>query len=603
MGAHAVCGDNPATLQKQGHILRLLRCNLLGWTVLHFRRLMRQVFLFGFMVGLFTWATPVGRAQTTGASVSAVNAQLVLLTPDERAWIEAHPVIRAGHDATYSPYAMQDAAGAVVGIDPDYLALIGQRTGLKFRNEVRPDWGQVVNDFKAGELDVLLSLSRTPDRENYLSYTQSYAHAPNVVITRSDSPYLFALAELKGHTIAIPRDSAGLRDDIARFVPGNTVVEFDTPAECYQAVANGEVYAAIGEIANASYLIKAHRWTNLRLGSVISSSADLYLGVRKDWPVLAQIINKAVAGISPEDRERINNRWIAADTSVYHHWAKAFKASALIAMVAVLIFLLIFLHNRRLAGELAERRRIQAELELTRDRLVQASQEKSELMHMVAHDLRGPLTAIQLGVELLRMEPPLSEESRGNTTERIDESARQMTRLIGDLLSAQNVEEGRFSLNYVAGDALHLARAAVTSLATVARHKQIEIEAKLPEKPVPLTTDFVALQQVVDNLLSNALKYSPSGSRVEIAVTAKNSHCRIEVRDQGPGVRADERETIFEKFGRGSAVPTQGEESIGLGLWIVRRFAMALHGQVWCEPGRDGIGSAFIVEVPLLPPA
>jgi len=526
-----------------------------------------------------------------------------LLTDEERAWIREHPVIRAGHDATYSPYAMQDATGKIVGIDPDYLELIGRRTGLDFRNEVRADWGAVVRGFKAGEIDVLSSLAHTPDRESYLNYTNAYASAPNVIITRSDSPYLFALAELKEQTIAIPRDSPGLRQDLERNVPGNTIVEFDSPLECYQAVAKGEVYAAVGEVANASYLIKTHRWVNLRLGSVISVSDRLYMGVRKDWPMLQQIINKALAGISAEDRERINNRWIAVDTAIYHRWAKAFKISAIVAAIAIAVFLLIFFHNRRLARELAERRRIQAELEQTRDRLVRASQEKSELMHMVAHDLRGPLSAIQLGVELLRMTPPLTDATRETTTIRINESADRMARLIGDLLSAQNVDEGRFALNYVAGDAVHLARAAMTSLSTLAQHKHIAVEARLPAKPVPLTTDFVAMQQVVDNLLSNALKYSPSGSRVEIAVAVGNLTCRIEVHDQGPGVKPDEREKIFEKFGRGSALPTQGEESIGLGLWIVRRFAMALHGHVWCEPGHGGVGSTFIVEIPLSPPA
>jgi signal transduction histidine kinase len=120
---------------------------------------------------------------------------------------------------------------------------------------------------------------------------------------------------------------------------------------------------------------------------------------------------------------------------------------------------------------------------------------------------------------------------------------------------------------------------------------------------VRLTTDFVALQQVVDNLLSNALKYSPPGARVEIALAPGPDCCRFEVRDQGPGVRPEEREKIFEKFSRGSARPTQGEESIGLGLWIVRKFVKALHGRVWCEPGPGAIGSVFVVEVPLAPPA
>lgn len=563
---------------------------------------MRRHFFFLWLSILSLWIGAFGQMQTAKAAKVEAAAERIPLTPEEEAWISAHPVIRAGHDATYSPYAMQDAAGQIVGIDPDYLELIGRRTGLNFRNEVRSDWGKVIQDFKSGDLDILLSLARTPDREAYLIYTDAYATAPNVIITRSDSPYLFALAELKGQVIAIPRGENSLRSDLEANVPGNSIVEYDSPAECYEAVAKGTAYAAVGEVANASYLINTHRWTNLRLGSVISSSTKLYAGVRKDWPMLVEIINKALAGITVDDRERVNNRWIAVDTSYYHRWAKAFKISAIVAAVAIVVFLLIFFHNRRLARELAERRKIQAELERTRDRLVKASQEKSELMHMVAHDLRGPLTSIQLGVELLQMEPPLSPASRATTTLRVNESADQMARLISDLLSAQNVDEGRFALNFVAGDACYIAKAAMSSLSTVAQHKQIAIDTRLPQMPVSLTTDFVAMQQVVDNLLSNALKYSPRGSRVEIAVAEKKNCCRIEVRDQGPGVKPEEREKIFEKFGRGSAKPTQGEESIGLGLWIVRRFAMALHGAVWCEPGPGGVGSLFIVEVPLIPP-
>ena len=94
-------------------------------------------------------------------------------TAEERAWIAAHPVIRAGHDPTYSPYAMLDAAGQLVGIDPDYLELIARQTGLKFQNEVRGDWGQMLADFQAGQVDLLLSLDHAADREPYLIYTRS----------------------------------------------------------------------------------------------------------------------------------------------------------------------------------------------------------------------------------------------------------------------------------------------------------------------------------------------------------------------------------------------------------------------------------------------
>jgi signal transduction histidine kinase len=524
----------------------------------------------------------------------------VEFTAVEKAWMEAHPVIRAGHDTSYEPYAIQDSSGQIVGIDPDYLQLFAERTGLKFKNETRRDWLQMLEDFKGGQVDVLLSLGYAPEREQYMVYTNSYAFAPNVIITRNDSPYLFSLSDLKGRTISIPSGYAGLRRDLDASAPGNVVVEYETPVKCYEAVARGEVFASIGDVANASYLIKSHRLTNLRLGSVISATSEIYIGVRKDWPVLAGILNKVLASFSVEDRQRINNRWVAVDYAADWWWAKAFKVAAVIATLAVGVFLLVLFHNRRLAVELAQRRRIQAELEQTRDQLVKASHEKSELLHMVAHDLRSPLTGIQLAVEALHFDPPLAPAELLSAGRHIGGAAAQMTRLINDLLSAQNVEAGHFSLNYAKGDAVQLAQAAATALQAAAHHKRITIAVLAPEA-IMLTTDFVALQQVVDNLLSNALKYSPPGSRVELAASATATHFRLEVRDQGPGVKSEEREKIFEKFGRGSAQPTQGEDSVGLGLWIVRRFVVALNGTVRCETGLRGLGSVFVVEVPLQP--
>lgn len=556
-------------------------------------------FLVALVAAVLSGLAVVVRAEPAPAGA----AGLLPLTDDELAWIAAHPVIRVGHDTTYSPYAVEDAARKIVGIDPDYLELIAHRTGLKFENRAGADWGRVLEDFKAGQVDMLLSLNHAAEREQYLIYTNSYAYAYNVIVTRSDEPNLSALSDLQGHTIGIPRGDAGLRRDLDRSVPGNVVVEFENPVECYKAVERGEVYAAIGDAANASYFIRTHGPSNLRFGSVLSASAEIYIGVRKDWPMLAQIVNKALASITAEERQQISNRWIVADASAGRWWARAFRIAAVTAAIAFVVFLFALFHNRRLARELAERRRIQAELEQTRDQLLRASLEKSELMHMVAHDLRSPLGAIQIGLELLQLDPPLAEAARALTARRIDESAGLMARLINDLLSTQNVDEGRFSLKFITGDAVQLARSGVAAMYTVAEHKHITIAATLPEEPLQITTDFVALQQVVDNLLSNAIKYSPPGARVEIVLKATDTHCRIEVHDQGPGVKPEERKKIFEKFRRGSAQPTQGEKSTGLGLWIVQRFAVALYGRVWCEPAPSGVGTVFIVEVPFAPPA
>ena len=445
--------------------------------------------LASFLLALFGWVGP-GRAAEQPAAVS----ERIEFTAEELAWMAVHPVIRVGHDPSYQPYAIQESSGRIVGLDPDYLELFAQRTGLKFENEVRNDWPKMMEAFKAHEVDLLASMGYAAEREQFLVYTKSYAFAPNVIITRNDLPYLFSLSELRGRTISIPRGYSGLRHDLEESAPGNLVIEYDTSLDCYRAVAKGEVYASIGDVANATFLIKTNLLTNLRLGSVISASSEIYLGVRKDWPMLAQILNKAVASITAEDRVRISSRWVPVDYAADWRWASAFRVAAGIAAVAVIVFFFVFLHNRRLARELAERRRIQAELEQTRDRLMLAGQEKSELMHMVAHDLRSPLTGIQLGVELLQLDPPLSGPELAATVVRVKDSAGRMARLINDLLSAQNVEEGHFSLKFLPGDAVPLAHAAVAALRTAAQHKHIAVEARLPASPVPLTTDFVSLQ-------------------------------------------------------------------------------------------------------------
>jgi signal transduction histidine kinase len=106
------------------------------------------------------------------------------------------------------------------------------------------------------------------------------------------------------------------------------------------------------------------------------------------------------------------------------------------------------------------------------------------------------------------------------------------------------------------------------------------------------------LRQVVDNLVSNPLKYSPPGSPVAVGLRREGDRVRLHVRDEGPGLTQEDQLRLFQKYVRGSARPTGGEKSTGLGLWIVYRTVTSLQGTVRCEsePGR---GATFIVELPL----
>ena len=533
-------------------------------------------------------------------------AEGINFTTEERAWMAAHPVIRVGHDPSYAPYAIQEATGQIVGIDPDFLALIAQRTGLRFQNEVRSDWPKMLEDFKAGQVDLLMSLGNTPEREKYLIYTRPYTYAPDVIVTRDDTPVLFELSDLRGKKVALVEGYGGLQQVLLDNVPDCIIAKYPTTEAALLAVAGGKAYGMITDAVNATYLIKIRRLTNLRLGVVLESRGpanEYYLGVRKDLPVLADIINKALASISPTERHTISNRWVNVEITDNRSWLTAFKIAAAVAAAAMLVFLLASLHNRRLQVELTERCRIQNELEEAHAQLARVSEEKSELLRMVAHDLRNPLTGILLGTDLLQTADPATERNfYADTLAQVRTTIAQMIRLTDDLVDVNVLEDGKRVFDWMDVDLAATVREAAGAFAEAAARKQIRLGVETEEHSLVLQSDARALRQICDNLVSNALKYSPAGAAVRIALRRAGPGLRLQVRDEGPGISAKDRDGLFQKFSPGSAKPTGGEKSTGLGLWIVHRMVEGLHGRVWCE-SELGRGATFYVELPLTPPS
>lgn len=522
------------------------------------------------------------------------------LTADEKNWIAAHPEVRVGHDITYAPYSFRDARGNIVGIDPDVLDLIAQRTGLRFRNETRANWEEVVRDFKAGRLDLLMSLGYVKEREAFLIYTRAYGYAPDVLVTRDNSPVPFEIGELRGRRIALVQGYAAMRAMVESAMTDPQIVDYPTSEAAMLAVARGEAFGAVSDAVNAVYIIKARHLTNLRLGVVLESRGvanENYLGVRKDLPELAAIVNKAIASITPAERHAISNRWVGVELDESVWSARIVRVAGVVVVVAVLVGGLILWHNRRLARELSERRRIQSELEQTHERLTRASEEKSELMHMLAHDLRNPLTAVVMGVDLLRLgDLPREHEE---TAARLRCHAQKMGRLIDDLMDANAIESGQRQFHFDPVDLTRTVRAAVESFAEPAALKQLRLELALPAAPLVVQTDEGAFRQVVDNLLSNAVKYSPAHQSIEIVLVRDGDGMRLTVTDHGPGMNADDIAQLFRKFGKGRAQPTGGEKSSGLGLWIVQRVVDALGGKVHCE-SEPGAGATFVFTLPLV---
>lgn len=233
--------------------------------------------------------------------------------------------------------------------------------------------------------------------------------------------------------------------------------------------------------------------------------------------------------------------------------------------------------------------------------LERSNRRRNEMLGMAAHDLRNPLGAILGFAELLSMRAGdrLTEKER-MMLDQIVASSGRMTRLIGDLLDLSAIDAGELRLDVQAVDLVALVAESAPLDADVAGagKKDIALDLDLPEDPVVVEADAHKLGQVLSNLVSNAVKYSQPGTTLRVRVRARDDVAALEVQDEGQGIPEDERDRLFQPFGRASVETTAGESSTGLGLAIVQRIVEGHGGRIAVD-SQVGVGSTFRVELPL----
>lgn len=225
-----------------------------------------------------------------------------------------------------------------------------------------------------------------------------------------------------------------------------------------------------------------------------------------------------------------------------------------------------------------------------------ANKLKTKLLGIAAHDLKNPLGNIIGFVRMLVEEIPGPSEHHEMLV-MINESAESMHRLITDLLESSAAEMGAMTLELTQVNLSEIVRIVMYSNLMAAQAKNQHIESCIED--VCITADALRLQQVVGNILSNAIKYSPPGKTIIVRLFQNETSARIEVQDQGQGLTEEDLSKLFGQFQRLSAQPTGGESSTGLGLSIVKQIVELHGGRIWAESQGKNLGATFIVEFPL----
>ena len=249
-------------------------------------------------------------------------------------------------------------------------------------------------------------------------------------------------------------------------------------------------------------------------------------------------------------------------------------------------------------AELLARVRTHLELKLARERLREMNDEKNEFMGIAAHDLRNPLSAIQGYSEMVVEDAQsLRHGELEENGRRIGETARRMAEMVQNLLDANRIERGEMTLNLALTDLGTVLHSVIETQKPRVAAKQQTIHIETESTPVMALVDPNIILQVCENLVSNAVKYSPQGRNIFARLKKDAEGARLEVQDEGPGLSAEDQKKLFGKFARLSAKPTGGEHSTGLGLSIVKRMVESMNGQVWCE-SEPGHGALFVVRLP-----
>ncbi len=220
---------------------------------------------------------------------------------------------------------------------------------------------------------------------------------------------------------------------------------------------------------------------------------------------------------------------------------------------------------------------------------------KTEFISTAAHELRTPLTSIQGFSEILITRDDLDVQERKKFLDHINKQAINLSRIINDLLDISRIESGKsFTLNKepcLIGEAIE----AIVDY-YISESKIHKFEIILPEKPIKITVDKEKMTQVLQNLLNNAINYSPAGGKIQIKGEIMNDYYQVSVQDEGLGMTPEQVEKVFDKFYRVDATNTS-IDGTGLGMSIVKNIVEAHKGRVWVE-SEYGKGTKVIITIP-----
>ncbi|MEI6415291.1 MAG: transporter substrate-binding domain-containing protein, partial [Pseudomonadota bacterium] len=519
------------------------------------------------------------------------------LSDAEKIWLAKKITVRV-RISDWPPYLFSQPTPS--GISVDYLDAIAKRFGFRVEYVSAPiDWPAALRDVMGDRrhYDMLPIVNRNPEREEQFALTNDYAAMPWVIYTRKDSPFISGLADLNGKTLSAEKGYV-TTDRLKSDFPAIRLLEVPTSVDALRAVVDGRADAYMGNLANATYLIRQQGFDNLIVAAPTHYQQHAQaMAIRKDWPELASLISMGFAVMSLEERNAISQKWGVLAVKPQTDYRLVWQ----IGVAATLTLLAFFYWNRRLAREISQRQRVEVALKQARDAAESANRAKSGFLANMSHEIRTPMNAI-IGLSNLAMDLDLTPRLR-DYLNKISLSAKALLAILNDILDYSKVEAGRLELETTTFNLAEVLEN-VASLFTVRAHEKgliltVKVASEVPEQ---LVGDPLRLGQVLTNLTGNAIKFTASGTvRVQVErleAEADFATLRFAVQDTGIGLNEEQIKHLFQAFTQADGSITRRFGGTGLGLAISQRLVGLMGGEILVTSTLDQ-GSEFSFKIRL----
>lgn len=528
-----------------------------------------------------------------------LKTEELILTQEEKKWLEQHPTIRVGVDASWQPFDYVNKENKHLGISSDYIKYLEKKLGIQVEI-VSGVWNDVLEKAKNKEVDILSCIANTPKRRDFLLFSSPYLNIKTVIITQNSNNTVVNIQSLFGKKVAMAKGNF-VQDLLESHYPNIDLVLTNSNEEALKAVSLGEADAHIGNIATATYFIEKNMLTNLKIASSLENyNYMLSIAVRNDWEIFRNIVQKTLNTMTKEQKDEIYKKWIKFDKSIIDY-SLVWKITAL--FVVLILFTLFWIKRQKriiLQKEVHqhELEKLQNELKIALQKAQDATKAKSDFLSNMSHEIRTPMNSILGFTEILSHE--ITNNVHKDYLNSIKTSSKTLLGIINDILDLSKIEAGKLKLNYTAIDINHIIKEMQVIFSDKLKEKNLKLIFELDSKiPDYVLMDELRFRQILLNLLSNAIKFTNEGNiTIKTEVNFLEETCStfdliVSVIDTGIGIEEKYLNKIFDYFEQiNNTNHLDSSKGSGLGLAICTKIVNLFGGKIYVQ-SQIGVGSCF----------